>query len=136
MSTDGKRWAGPPTADDFAAVGQAQLDALPAPFRELVRDVPIRVQDYPDETTLDDLGIADPLDLTGLYHGVPVGLRESRPFATGTDLIFLYRLPILVEWAETGVDLEHLVRHVLIHEIGHHFGLSDEAMAAIEADEV
>ncbi|WGF87209.1 metallopeptidase family protein [Marinivivus vitaminiproducens] len=128
-----KPWGQPPSAADFERVGQAALAALPEPFRSTVRDVVIVIQDFAEDEILDEMGIESPFDLTGLYHGVPVGERESRPFGTQPDMIFLYRRPILDEWCEGGEDLEHLIRHVLIHEIGHHFGLSDEGMAAIEA---
>lgn len=129
---EGKTWGQPPSAADFERVGEAALAALPEPFRDHVRDVIIVIQEFADDDVLAAMEIDDPFELTGLYHGVPIGERESRAFGTQPDMIFLYRRPILDEWCEGGEDLEHLIRHVLIHEIGHHFGLSDDAMAAIE----
>jgi len=122
-----------PTPGDLAAIGAEVLRELPQPFRDLVGDVPVRVQDFPDDATLAGLELDDPFDLLGLYHGVPLGERLSRDVADDVDMIFLYRRPLLDFWcAEPETTLEHLVRHVLIHEIGHHFGLSDADMERIE----
>ena len=119
----------PPTADDIAALGEAILGALPEPFRGAVRDVPIVVQDWPDDTTLDALEIDDPLDLTGLYAAVPLGERSGLAVPpTEPEMIYLFRLPLLLEWCERGCALEDVVFDVLTHEIGHHFGM-DEATA-------
>jgi predicted Zn-dependent protease with MMP-like domain len=124
----------PPSADDFVRLGQEVLDGLPAEFRRHVRSVPIRVQDFADDETLDDLGIEDPFELSGLYRGVPIGLQEGMSVPSGVpDMIFLYRRPILDEWCEREIGLEELVRAVLIHEIGHHLGLSDDDIDRIEA---
>ena len=89
-------------------------------------------KDFADDETLDALGIDDPYDLTGLYHGRPIGEKSSMDTATLPDRIHLYRRPILDEWVDTGVGLAELVAHVTIHEIGHHFGLSDADMHALE----
>ena len=123
----------PPSGDDIAAVGQAVLDGLPAAIRDLVCHVPIVVQDWPDEETLDAVGIEDPLDLTGLYRAVPHGQR----FAVGApslepEMIFLFRLPILLEWCERLCSLEEVVFDVLTHEIGHHFGMSEDEVLRME----
>lgn len=123
----------PPTADDIAALGQAVLDDLPPAIRDLVRHVPISVQDWPDDALLDEVGIEDPLDLTGLYAAVPHGQR----FAVGVpplgpEMIYLFRLPILVEWCERGCALQEVVFDVLTHEIGHHFGMSEEEVLRME----
>jgi predicted Zn-dependent protease with MMP-like domain len=129
------RRAHAPTPDDLAAIGEQVLRELPEPFRDLVGDVPVRVQDFPDEATLADLELDEPFDLLGLYHGVPLGERLGRDVAHDVDMIFLYRRPLLDFWcAEPEMTLEHIVRHVLIHEIGHHFGLSDADMERIEAE--
>ena len=123
-----------PSLDDLAGLAQAAFDALPEEFRRLAGDVVFRVDDFPAEDVLDDLGIEDPFGLTGLYQGVDIGRRDSLGPALGPSMVFLYRRPILDEWAEQGeITLEELVTHVLVHEIGHHFGLSDAQIDAIEA---
>jgi predicted Zn-dependent protease with MMP-like domain len=123
-----------PSLDDFAQVARTAYDALPDPFRRLAGDVVFRVQDFADEETLDALGIEDAFELTGLYHGVDLGRRSVLDHATPASMVFLYRRPILDEWAERGdLTLAELITHVLVHEIGHHFGLSDDDIHAIEA---
>jgi predicted Zn-dependent protease with MMP-like domain len=108
------------------------LDRLPAPFREHLADIVIRVEEFADRETLDAVGLDDRWDLTGLYHGRPVG--EQSIWASGDmpPVITLYRAPLLREWRETGVAFEDLVTHVVVHEVGHHFGLSDDDMHRIE----
>ncbi|MBX9576077.1 MAG: metallopeptidase family protein [Caulobacteraceae bacterium] len=124
-----------PSLDDFAALARAAFDALPEPFRGLAGDVVIRVDDFADEETLAMMEMEDPFELTGLYHGVDVGRRDEMGPAAEPSRIFLYRRPILDEWAERGdVALGELIAHVLIHEIGHHFGLTDHDIDEIEAD--
>ena len=88
----------------------------------------------PDDETLDDLEIESAWDLTGLYRGTPLTERSVSDIARQPDLIFLYRQPILLEWIETDVDLERLVRNVLVHEVAHHFGFSDAEIAALEQE--
>lgn len=127
--------AAAPSLDDFAALARAAFDALPEPFKSLAGEVVIRVDDFADAETLAMMEMEDPFELTGLYHGVDVGNRDSLGPAPEPSRIFLYRRPILDEWAEHGdVALGELVAHVLIHEIGHHFGLSDDDIDHIEAD--
>jgi predicted Zn-dependent protease with MMP-like domain len=122
-----------PTADQIERIGHEVLTELPELFRRHVAGVVIRVQDFPDEQTLKDLEIESPFDLLGLYHGVPVGRgSEFAPPRTDVDMIFLYRRPLLDYWCETEASLEDIVRNTLIHEIGHHFGFSDEDMEGIE----
>ena len=124
-----------PSLDDFAALARAAFDALPEPFRGLAGDVVIRVDDFADEETLAMMEMEDPFELTGLYHGVDVGRRDEMGPAAEPSRIFLYRRPILDEWSERGdVALGELIAHVLIHEIGHHFGLTDDDIDEIEAD--
>ena len=114
------------------AIARATLAALPAEFRAHLGDVVLIVEELADEETLDALGIEHPLDLSGLYHGRPVGEKSSMESGALPDRIHLYRRAILEEWIETGVGLDELVAHILIHEVGHHFGLSDEDMHALE----
>ncbi len=123
----------PPSAADLQRLGQAVLADLPEPFRSLIEGVVVRVQDFPDDATLSEMELESPFDLLGLYHGVPVG-RDSG-FSTprdDVDMIFLYRRPLLDYWCETALPLADIVRNTLIHEIGHHFGLSDDDMDRIE----
>jgi predicted Zn-dependent protease with MMP-like domain len=123
-----------PSLDDLAALAQAAFAALPEGFRKLAGDVVFRVDDFPTDEALDALGIDDPFGLTGLYQGVDIGHRDGLGPAAQPSMIFLYRRPMLDEWAEHGeVTLEELVTHVLVHEIGHHMGLSDAQIHAIEA---
>ena len=132
----GPAWAdiAAPSLDDFEILAQAALDTLPEPFRGLVAGVPCVVTDFADDATLDELGIESEFDLMGLFRGVgrtEYGAVES----TGQlpNQIWLYRRAILDYWAEHEETLGAVVTHVLIHEIGHHFGFSDEDMEAIEA---
>ena len=121
-----------PSLDEFAALAAAAFQALPDGFRKLAGDVVFRVDDFPSDEVLDDLGIEDAFGLTGLYQGTAIGLRDSMGPAAGPSMVVLYRRPILDYWAEHDETLEAIVRHVLIHEIGHHFGLSDDDMEEIE----
>jgi predicted Zn-dependent protease with MMP-like domain len=121
-----------PSLDDFATLAEKAFSDLPEPFRGFAAEAVIRVDDFADEAVLDEMGIEDPFELTGLYQGVDLS-RRSVFEATPPPMIFLYRRPILDEWAERGdVTLEELVAHVLVHEIGHHFGLSDDDIDRIE----
>ena len=122
-----------PSLDDFARLARDAFDALPAEFRQAAGEVVFRIDDFADEQTLKDLEIEDPFELTGLYHGVDIGRREGLGPAPEPSRIFLSRRPIQDEWCERGdVGLAELIAHVLIHEIGHHFGLSDDDIHAIE----
>jgi predicted Zn-dependent protease with MMP-like domain len=123
----------PPHAETIETIARATIAGLPPAFREHLGDVVLLVEDFADDETLDALGIDDPYDLTGLYHGRPIGEKSSMESGALPDRIHLYRRAILDEWIATGVGLTELVRHVTIHEIGHHFGLSDADMHALEA---
>ena len=114
-------------------MARASLERLPEPFASHLRDVVLTVDELADDETLNMMGIEDPFELTGLYHGLPVGEKSIDHSGALPDRIFLYRRAILDEWASEGETLEHLVHHILVHEVGHHFGLSDEAMHALEA---
>lgn len=124
-----------PSAAEIERMARAAMDGLPAMFRAELGDVVLRVEEFADDETLAALGIEHPLDLSGLYQGRPVGEKSSMDSGALPDMITLYRRAILEEWIETGVELEMLVAHVLIHEVGHHFGLSDADMHRIEQEE-
>lgn len=123
-----------PSLTEIETLARAALERLPGPFAAHLDGVLLVVEDFADEETLAALGIANPFELTGLYEGVPVGEKHN---ASGTmpDRIRLFRSPILDEWIARGDEtLEHLVAHVVIHEVGHHFGLSDADIEALEED--
>jgi predicted Zn-dependent protease with MMP-like domain len=127
-----RRFDQPPTLDEIEAIARAALASLPEPFASHLGGVVLQVEELADEALLAEMGIEHPLDLTGLYEGIPIGERSVDHSGTLPDRIRLFRRAILDEWIEDGEALEHLVRHVLIHEVGHHFGLSDDAMHALE----
>jgi predicted Zn-dependent protease with MMP-like domain len=128
----GQTWGAAPDAAAIETLARAALVRLPAPFRAHLGDVVLRVEEFADDETLDALGIHDPFALSGLYRGRPVGEKSVSDNAPLPDMIFLYRRALLDEWAEGGETLEALVAHVLVHEVGHHFGLSDADMHALE----
>ena len=128
----GRRFDTPPSLDELAALAEQALAEIPEELRRMVHGVAIRVDDFPDEATIAEMELDSPFDLLGLYVGVPFGQSDAVSSRSEGDMIFLYRRPILDYWCEAEEDLRHLVRHVLIHEIGHHFGLSDDDMEAIE----
>jgi len=122
----------PPSAEEIERLARRALERLPAPFAEHVRHVVLAVEEFADQETLADLRLEDPFELTGLYSGRPLTERSVTDSGALPDRVILYRRAILDEWAAEGEELEHLVAHVLIHEIGHHFGFSDEDMHALE----
>ena len=128
-------YSGPaPSLDDLATLAEAAFAALPEGFRAMTGAVIFRVDDFAGAEVLDELGIEDAFELTGLYQGVDLAHRSVFDPEPHPSMVFLYRRPILDEWADRGdVTLAELVSHVLVHEIGHHFGLSDDDIDAIEA---
>ena len=124
----------PPAPEDIAELADRALAAIPAQLRSHVRGVSILVEEVADDETLAELEIENAWELTGLYRGVPFGQAGAGQTRQEPDMILLYREPILLEWIETGEDLFRLVRNVLIHEIGHHFGFSDADIAKLESD--
>ena len=122
----------PPSLDDIEALARVALQTIPAVLRQRTGDVIIRVDDFVDEETEIALGLESPYDLLGLYQGVSLDRKSVSDPSPEADMIFLYRRPILDYWCDSGEDLAHIVRHVLIHEIGHHFGLSDDDMDRLE----
>jgi len=123
-----------PSLEDFEALAEQAYARLPEAFRQLCRDVVIKIEDFPDDETLREMECESPFDLLGLFRGIGLAQGSFAPY-TGQfpNMVWLYRRPILDYWAEHDETLGHLVTHVLVHEIGHHFGLSDEDMEAIEA---
>ena len=130
-----KRWTGakPPTTGDLEAMANVAYENLPAMLRDRVDDVIIRVAEFPEDEVLEELGIESEFGLLGLYQGVSLDQKSLMDVPANVDMIFLYRQPLLAYWCEMNETLDGLIRHVLIHEIGHHFGYSDADMDAIEA---
>lgn len=125
----------PPSLADLEAIAERALETVPAELLAPVRNLVIHVEDFPDEDTEEEMELESPFDLLGLYRGVDLTRQSVADVRSGPDMIFLYRRPILDYWCETGEELPAIVRHVLIHEIGHHFGLSDDDMERIEQAE-
>jgi predicted Zn-dependent protease with MMP-like domain len=131
--TDPGDWRAP-SVDDIDAIARRAYEALPANFRRLCEGLVIQVVDFPDDETLDEMGAQSEFDLLGLFRGRGLAQSEaSAPTGALPNMIWLYRRPLLDYWCEGEDTLEEVVAHVLIHEIGHHFGLSDADMEAIEA---
>lgn len=131
----GETWRGveAPSLEEIDALARAAYEALPAAFRALTGNVVIHVADFAEDELLDELGIEDPFELTGLYEGAPVTEDSASDPAATPSHVHLYRRAILDEWIDRGdVTLGELITHVLVHEIGHHFGMSDEEMHAVE----
>jgi predicted Zn-dependent protease with MMP-like domain len=123
-----------PALADFEMLAAAAFEALPAEFRALAGDIQIRVADFPDDDVIDDMKLDTEFDILGLFQGVGLA-HDGATTETGRlpNMVWLYRRPILDYWAEHEDSLGAIVTHVLVHEIGHHFGLSDADMEAIEA---
>ena len=122
----------PPSLDDLETLAREAFEGIPPTLARFVKDVEIRVDDFPDEETEREMELESPFDLLGLYRGVALPHKSASSTASDLDRIFLYRRPMLDYWCETGEDLYDIVRHVLIHEIGHHFGFSDDDMERLE----
>ena len=129
-----EKFAAPPSLQQIRVMAEEALETIPAELRRHVNGVVFHVQEFPDRQMELELGLASPFDLLGLYHGVPFGEKSVSDVGHDIDMIFLYRRPLLDYWAESSERLEDVVRHVLIHEIGHHFGFSDDDMERIEED--
>ena len=123
-----------PSLDILAALASNAMARLPDILKERTQGVAFVVEDFPDEEICAEMDLESPFDILGLYSGIPFGQAASAAATSDIDRIFLYRRPILDYWCETGEDLADIVRHVLVHEIGHHFGFSDEDMERIEAE--
>jgi predicted Zn-dependent protease with MMP-like domain len=121
-----------PDAATFERLAEAAIARLPGRFRVHLTDVVLRIDDFAEDEVLEQLGIEDPFDLSGLYSGRSLDKKDSWTSGELPPMIHLYRRPLLDEWAESGVALEDLIAHVIVHEIGHHFGFSDEDMHRLE----
>lgn len=122
-----------PDAAFFEELAQSAIGSLPDPYRTAAREVALRIEDFADPDLLEAMGLTDPFDLTGLYDGVPLTEKSFSDQPMQPDAIWLFRRPILDEWVERGdVSLAELVTHVLVHELAHHFGWSDEDIARID----
>lgn len=133
---DRLEWRGATAPDlaEFEALAAAAWKRLPGHFRQMCGDLVIRIEDFAIDEVLADLGIDDPFDLMGLYQGVSLDKKSVADVPREPDMVFLYRRPILDYWAEGEERLGDLITHVLVHEIGHHFGFSDSDMEEIEAE--
>jgi predicted Zn-dependent protease with MMP-like domain len=121
-----------PSLEDIEVMAVEAFGRLPQKFRRLCEGLVIRVEDFPTDDALDEVGAESEFDLLGLFQGVGVPFRSEATSGQMPNMIWLYRRPILDYWAEHEETLGTLITHVLVHEIGHHFGLSDEDMLAIE----
>ena len=121
-----------PGLDDLERLARAALKTIPDELRRHTHGVVVRIAEFPDAETEREMGLDGPFDLLGLYRGVSLDQKGGGDAPQDVDMVFLYRRPILDYWCESGEDLGRLVRHVIIHEIGHHFGLSDADMQRIE----
>jgi predicted Zn-dependent protease with MMP-like domain len=122
----------PPTLADIDSLARAAFSVLPEELRGFTEGVVVVVQEFPDDDVCKEMELESPFDILGLYQGVSLAEKQVEASGGMPDMVFLYRRPILDYWCETGEDLGHVVRHVLIHEIGHHFGFSDEEMETLE----
>jgi len=133
--SEADRWraAKAPSLEEFEHLADEAYRLLPETFRDLCKDLVIRVAEYATDEVLDEMGIESELDLLGLFQGIGLPFRSESISGQMPNMVWLYRVPILLYWAEHDETLTSIVTHVLVHEIGHHFGLSDEDMAAIES---
>jgi predicted Zn-dependent protease with MMP-like domain len=131
--TPAERLAGRvPSAADIEAIARATLDRLPSPFAESLDDVVLLIEEVASPDTARTLGLNHPMQLSGLYQGVPLNRQSVQQSGMLPERITLYRRPILAEWQSTRVSLEQLVAHIVIHEVGHHFGFTDDEIHALE----
>ncbi|MFD2262111.1 metallopeptidase family protein [Lacibacterium aquatile] len=126
------RFTTPPSIEHLEQMARQAMATIPPALLSKTVGVVIQVHDFPDEETEEDMGLESPFDLLGLYRGVALTAKSFSDVRAEPDFVYLYRRPILDYWCDTGEDLEDIVRNVLIHEIGHHFGLSDEDMERLE----
>jgi predicted Zn-dependent protease with MMP-like domain len=125
--------ATPPTLADFETIAASAWERLAPEFREVCEDLVIRVEDFAQDEVLDELDIESPFDLMGLYQGLSLDRKSVSDIPREPDMVFLYRRAILDYWTESEETLDEIITHVLVHEIGHHFGFSDADMEEIES---
>ncbi len=131
--TPAERLAGRiPSASDIEAIARRTLDRLPSPFAESLDDIVLLIEEVANPDTARRLGLRHPMQLSGLYQGVPLNHQSVQQSGMLPERVTLYRRPIIAEWQQTRFSLEQLVSHIVIHEIGHHFGFSDDDMHALE----
>ena len=122
-----------PDLDHFEKIARETVAALPAPFRAAAQAVQLRCAEWPGQEMLDDLNISDPLELTGLYSGIPMTEKSFDDMPSSPDMVWLFRQSILAEWHDReDEELDALIAHVVVHEFAHHFGWSDAQIAAID----
>jgi len=121
-----------PTPEDIEEIARRTLDRLPSPFTESLGDVILLIEEVADPATAHSVGLRNPMQLSGLYEGISLNHRSVQQSGTLPERITLYRRPIVAEWWSTRVSLEQLVSHIVIHEVGHHFGFSDDDMHELE----
>lgn len=124
-----------PSPSDIEVIARRTLDRLPSPFAESLEDVVLLIEEVAGESTARRLGLRHPMQLSGLYEGVPLNRQSIQQSGMLPERITLYRRPIIAEWQSTRVSLEQLVSHIVIHEVGHHFGFSDDDMHALEDED-
>jgi len=123
-----------PTAADIDAIARETLRRLPSPFAQSLGDIVLTVEEVADADTASRVGLRHPMQLSGLYEGVSLNRQSVQQSGTLPERITLYMRPIISEWRSTPFGLEQLVSHIVIHEVGHHFGFSDDDMHALERD--
>ena len=124
----------PPSLDDLELMAREGLATLPEQLRAFTTELVIHVADFPEQDVMEEMELDSPFDILGLYQGIVMDEQTIESSGTLPNMVFIYRRPVLEYWCETSEDLRYVVRHVLIHEIGHHFGFSDEEMEALEAE--
>ena len=125
----------PPSAADIHVIAKRALAGIPQGLRRHVQDVVILIEEFPDPEIEAEMGLDSPFDLLGLYQGVSLDRKSVSDAPDDVDRIFLYRRPLLDYWCETGEALDAIIRNTLIHEVGHHFGFSDDDMERLESDD-
>lgn len=121
-----------PTEAEIEAIARRTLDRLPSPFAESLGDIVLRIEPVADPDTARSVGLSHPMQLSGLYEGISLNHQSVSHSGNLPERITLYSRPIVAEWRSTPVSLEQLVSHIVIHEVGHHFGFSDDDMHALE----